>query len=856
MHVLQTEYTSCRRGLGAGSGFQMRRASRGVTPDELAEIARLGNYRSPNFPASIPVADRAYPVALRYLPLQSGRRALIHSAYSGLDYSGRGGNFMAHALVFQDGPPAQLPTDYFDWAGWKSSLSSDEDTNDPPSELEALDLSQMSVPENGPNIIGSDQKALLTDLVSSLFFIQETGRKIVIRADATDGVSWIAAILQLLPFRHALKLSVSTYQFDATDCADINATVEGTRFSFNQTQRDIEFFIFEPRTGLRSRLPSTNADLSAAAQRYARTVSEWLFDEPNILAEYKRFAAGFLQDDVDRSLADGLSLFVQSRADTLVTDDQFSRLASFVKHFTRPGAWARSVELLRHLLKNFAGRPTTGSIKQVMEVIFCAKDTAGTKQLSEFGFDAWQELFLDTVGGGNASPAELDDYWRRLVSTFSNEIEPSRLLERDFVEELCRHYPEMAAHSFAIVARYLAIGLSTPTELATSPPFCALLEEAMKRADASDCLESLFSAIRDLDALAGAFAHLATKRNPVLAVSLLKLNAARPETNWQLRQRLYDMGAANLLRDEFETLMRGSSANDRFAQYARSAEKTVPHFWRECKAELLETYWRGLPPAGQVKQAGEWVQGSIPAYAARSLHVELLKKANEAIAIDLSDKSAALLAQRIAALATEYSVNLIPNRPQIREVLHRTLKVRRASDMIAVLQSSQDAIQYLSEPEYVFFVRQILDQPILFEMASTEITSVLRMIVAPKNGHVVSQIFSAKVVQLLAKRKTRQRVAAAVFAAVEVEVSTTPQFSVGLIDRLATDLARRHNREIEDIMRATRRIVLEGPGSARKTSENGIRQLQSLIAQRQNTSSNVLRNLLRRIGDRVMGRSK
>ena len=186
MRVLQVQYTSCRRGQGAGSGFQIRNSSDGISTSELAEIARLGNYRAPTGAGDRAEGGSGYPVVLRYMRLESGRWALIHSVYSGLDYSGRAGNFMAHSLLVEAGSLPRLATDYLSWGGWKTALADGEDTTELPPTLDAIELPTPTGTDAPVRRLNPAQRALLADVVAALFFVQHMQKAFTRMNDQTE----------------------------------------------------------------------------------------------------------------------------------------------------------------------------------------------------------------------------------------------------------------------------------------------------------------------------------------------------------------------------------------------------------------------------------------------------------------------------------------------------------------------------------------------------------------------------------------------------------------------------------------------------------------------------------------------
>ncbi|MFJ3513645.1 GTPase-associated protein 1-related protein [Streptomyces sp. NPDC090131] len=99
MNLAQLHYTSAPPGPD-GSGFRFTAVSPGVPPALLREAEQLIGYEPPREspPRPGPQELAAFPHALSLNVLADGSRLLARSVYTGADYSGRWGNFHAHAV--------------------------------------------------------------------------------------------------------------------------------------------------------------------------------------------------------------------------------------------------------------------------------------------------------------------------------------------------------------------------------------------------------------------------------------------------------------------------------------------------------------------------------------------------------------------------------------------------------------------------------------------------------------------------------------------------------------------------------------------------------------------------------------
>jgi 3-dehydroquinate dehydratase len=685
----------------------MRSASDGIVAAELAEIARLGNYRAASTSGPEPPGSRVHPVALRYALLQSGRRALIRSVYSGTDYSGRGGNFMAHTLVPDHGSLARLPTDYLDWPGWSDGLSPDQDTNDVPPQLPAIELdAAANAPAAG---IALESRDLLADATSAAFFIKSTGRKIIFKTEVGEGPRWIAAVLQSLPLRHALELSVSTYQFDAIDCADVNATVEGTRFGFSQTQLDFEFFAFDTRSGARSKLPQRDAALVEAARIYGQRVADWYVNDEQALQDYRRFAGDFTQDALDVWLTAGLRLFENRRNARAVSREELSLFAEFIHRFTERSRWAGSITLLLGLLGDFADRPSVDNIEWVIKNVLAAKDSADGAELAELAVAAVRELLFAAVDGGGVSPAAVDTHWKTLVDALPGKIDVAALFDTQTAATLSESYAVMAADRFELITTFILRSEGGEAALERSAAIQALLAAAAARKDAVDAIVSALSPLRTPAAVTHAFEVLSRLDLPAQdrVDALARVLQTRGNAAWEIRRALFAAGAVDLLLNEFSS-MSARSGSSFLATYSETAAHAAPELWKACRGQIIRMHWQGLAANERQAQASAWVAKGFSPDLPAELRDAAINEANVLVSLDPDHKASSQLAVRTAVEAAAAKIVLVPDRPKLREQLGRLRQARQPEDVVRIAQYIRRNGDGLTDREYQACVGRVL----------------------------------------------------------------------------------------------------------------------------------------------------
>jgi len=215
MTVHQLHYTSCEDGLEGIQGFQVSAMTPGA-PTPLVELAvRSSSYEAgPGLVSHLGDGDLArFPVALGYVP--AGRAAaLFESRYAGTDFTGRAGNYFAHALLLEDvehGLGGLLPIDLWRspaWAGARqgSGTTLPELATLPPGTAADLPSTRRFLAADGraetlERVLGAVQRALTED----------RGRLVLVVPDAHDAALWLAAVCRSLPRAMSLRVSFVTY---------------------------------------------------------------------------------------------------------------------------------------------------------------------------------------------------------------------------------------------------------------------------------------------------------------------------------------------------------------------------------------------------------------------------------------------------------------------------------------------------------------------------------------------------------------------------------------------------------------------------------------------------------------------
>ena len=246
MTLLEMHYTSAEHGLGGSPGFQFVQLSAGLDPGICRQVESLLAYEPPRTAPSQPtpaqIAD--FPIALSHTLLTGGAALLCHAAYTGTDYSGRFGNFYAHALYLPGGPGdlgPVLPIDTWVSASWR--------TGPPAVAMPAANRMEPGEAITRETLLAFTRQrhdqlaAVLTDIMNSF---GRRGPQVVLAEDQSEAVAqWIAVACRSLPPALARRLTFTTYTRRPHQSShQVIGITPGADFSFTHTELTAQYRVY------------------------------------------------------------------------------------------------------------------------------------------------------------------------------------------------------------------------------------------------------------------------------------------------------------------------------------------------------------------------------------------------------------------------------------------------------------------------------------------------------------------------------------------------------------------------------------------------------------------------------------
>lgn len=215
MAFQQLYYTSCEHGLSGYSGFQFSAVTRGISPAVMREVEDRTVYEPPGWLLTSPHPEqpRAYPVVFCYGTSDATGAVITARVVSaGTDYSGRPGNYFAHALVTTTPTRdfgALFPVELWDAKLWQDRCADDTEL---PELTGPLQRGGIEPGSTQAFLSAHDAAGVLPQLLTAVGKAIAGDRPVLLASrDIGDTVWWIAAVSYLLGEHLARRMTFTTY---------------------------------------------------------------------------------------------------------------------------------------------------------------------------------------------------------------------------------------------------------------------------------------------------------------------------------------------------------------------------------------------------------------------------------------------------------------------------------------------------------------------------------------------------------------------------------------------------------------------------------------------------------------------
>ena len=215
MAFQQLYYTSCENGLGGYGGYQFNAITPGVPAAVMREVEDRTVYEPPGWLLADPCPDEpeAYPVAFSHGTSEAtGAAITAQVVFTGTDYSGRPGNYFAHALV--TGTPEQdfgplLPAELWGAELWQTSPV---DGTELPERPGPPPRGAIDRPGVQAFLDARGAGRVVPELLTAAGRAMAGDRPVLVTGhDVSENIWWIAAVSYLLGEHLGRRMTFTTY---------------------------------------------------------------------------------------------------------------------------------------------------------------------------------------------------------------------------------------------------------------------------------------------------------------------------------------------------------------------------------------------------------------------------------------------------------------------------------------------------------------------------------------------------------------------------------------------------------------------------------------------------------------------
>ena len=485
MAFQQLYYTSCETGLAGYGGYQFNAVTPGTSPVVMREVEERSVYEPPRWLLAEPALDEpeAYPIALSCARSEATNAVIVtHVTFAGTDYSGRPGNYFAHALVTDTPGPdfgPLLPAELWGADFWRSTPIGSTELPELLGPLPRGVVDRAGV-QAFLDARGTEQ--VLPVLLTAVWRAM-TGDRLVLLAshEANENIWWIAAVSYLLGERLATPMTFTTYSH-RPDYSRYHLI--GIEADAVPPDADSSFQLFDLDGGktpggavhpLATLLADTGVMATEGLWRQAIAFASGTERGPDDWLGPVTAAVGLIRGRLSASQTEAVVRWLPGAAsrislqhasvilgmaldqqDTELSDKQLLTLLELARKLRSPAQAERLEELLAgravaHIKRGEPAEPVQlseqAALRAQAEVSGLLRTAAPSVVLAALNWAA--------ACGAMPSDAELERYGRDGVGPLTPEPELTRALrsypaiKRGFLARLARESPDLAARTFA-----------------------------------------------------------------------------------------------------------------------------------------------------------------------------------------------------------------------------------------------------------------------------------------------------------------------------------------------------------------------------------------------------------------------
>lgn len=249
MKALQYIYTSWKNGNSTEKGYMIYSRSLGISDEDCTAIKDAMQYMVPKRMKLMTPTDqeieKLFPYSFAYFSLPSGRKCIAQSTYLGKDYSGRYGNYIIYAMIFDVLDISFRPFELFGEEYIKTKMTEAElNASSPVPPLPKIDIVSYGTVINDDrlNEFLFERETEFAQLISFVMSAIDNKVPLFLNDTRENMVLWSSALQRILPLKIALKFTFNTYVGNHEFLYSQKAKDEGLNFCLVGVRPDANYF--------------------------------------------------------------------------------------------------------------------------------------------------------------------------------------------------------------------------------------------------------------------------------------------------------------------------------------------------------------------------------------------------------------------------------------------------------------------------------------------------------------------------------------------------------------------------------------------------------------------------------------
>lgn len=344
MEALQYIYTSWKNGNSTEKGYMIYSRSEGISEAECTAIKTAMQYLAPkelNLSPTQEEINDVFPYSFSYFQLPTGRGCLAQSTYLGKDYSGRFGNYIIYALVFENKDLPCRAAEMFGESYIKTYMTEEElEAPSPVPPLPAITITEYGSVINDEQLSEFlyDKEAEFAQLIAFVLAAKDAGIPFYLNDTRENLVLWAAAMQRIFPKSLAKKFTFNTYVGDHESVRSLKAKELGLDFYLVGVRPDANYFNYatEYRSSRQVVMDFLGGHMTEGIEpdKYCQAMASSITMDYEEIEAFGEFLESIAYDEIDGELKTAYQIYRWLRFDEFeYAEETFLAVLQFAQKY-------------------------------------------------------------------------------------------------------------------------------------------------------------------------------------------------------------------------------------------------------------------------------------------------------------------------------------------------------------------------------------------------------------------------------------------------------------------------------------------------------------------------------------------